>query len=319
MRYFILDTNVLLHNPNALYAFPQGTVIIPAMVIEELDSKKREQNQVGENARRAFREIKHLRKGYEGKTSIGIPLENGGKLITEVNHTDLSVLEGKFFSIINDNKILAVVMNLKREAEEKLSEEQLEELEGVMKDFELGLLTFREYWEEYYKITGFVYTFVTNDNALGIKADMLMLDVREYDEDRIEKLEDVHKGYHDILVPYELVQKFYQEKELTLEELEPHIKESLNLEEDSKISNYIYVQDFLKLKTTENESYKAVGRLLNVNGVKKLKHLLVIEEMEDAKKEGKEWQAPYGLVPKNLGQKMLMEVSLDPNVDLVIL
>src|SRR5215471_13695223 len=55
IKYFVLDTNVLLHNPNALFAFADNTVIIPFDVLEELDKFKKDSTDVGRSARTAIR------------------------------------------------------------------------------------------------------------------------------------------------------------------------------------------------------------------------------------------------------------------------
>ncbi len=56
-KYFILDTNVLIHNPESLYSFTDNTVIIPITVVEELDRFKSNSDKKGMHARHALREI----------------------------------------------------------------------------------------------------------------------------------------------------------------------------------------------------------------------------------------------------------------------
>ena len=60
-KYFILDTNVLLHNPNALFVFKEHHVVIPFPVIEELDMMKRRDDDIGRNARQCIRHLDKLR------------------------------------------------------------------------------------------------------------------------------------------------------------------------------------------------------------------------------------------------------------------
>src|ERR1041384_7705874 len=65
IKYFVLDTNVLLHNPNAIFAFSDNHVIIPFDVLEELDKFKKDSTDVGRSARTAIRHIDTLRvKGH---------------------------------------------------------------------------------------------------------------------------------------------------------------------------------------------------------------------------------------------------------------
>lgn len=318
MENIILDSNILLDDPNSIYQFGDARVILLSTVIEEIDSKKKEQNELGRNARQVTRNIMELMKGNEGKTSTGIPLENGGTLQIELNHRNPEIMEGKFLSDNNDNKILTVVMNIKKEAEDGLSKEKRFKLDEILERFKKGEINYDEYWIKYEDISGFTHTIVSNDSIVNIKADMLYLKHEQYQKDRIKNIDEIHKGYHSIVVPQEIINKFYKEKEVSIEELEPYLRESLGINENKSVHDKVFVQDFLKLKTSENESYKAVGRITTPNGIKKLTQLVIIEEMEEAKKNNVPWAAPFGLQPKNLEQKMLMEVLLDPNVDLVI-
>lgn len=318
MRYIALDANILLHDPSSLYSYGPGTtVVLIATVIEEIDSKKREPGELGANAREVTRKIKEFKKGHEGRTTLGIPLPGGGRLLLEMNHKDPSIMKDKFFSDINDNKILTVVLNMKKEAEDSLSEATRKEIEVLQKEFKLGNLTYKEYWEKYYEKTGFLYTLVTNDTIVDIKSDMLFINYENYEKDRIKNIDEIHKGYHFIEVPIEVVNAFYaSETGIKMVELEPYIRASLELPEDEPIEKHVYVQDFLRLCVNGEE--KGFGRVLQPNGVLTLTKLIIIEEMEEAKKKNKDWAAPYGLIPKNAEQKMLMEVLLDPNVDMVI-
>lgn len=77
-KYFILDTNVLIHDPEALFAFDDASIIIPAIVLEELDSFKEETNERGRNARQTIRYLDQLRG--RGPLGEGVGLDNGGFL-----------------------------------------------------------------------------------------------------------------------------------------------------------------------------------------------------------------------------------------------
>src|SRR4029453_9503128 len=79
IKHFVLDTNVLLHNPNALFMFKDNEVIIPFDVIEELDKFKAGTDDLGRNARTVIRHLDVLRE--KGNLSQGVPLEQtGGRL-----------------------------------------------------------------------------------------------------------------------------------------------------------------------------------------------------------------------------------------------
>ena len=77
-KNYVLDTNVLLHDPTSLYAFEDNDVVIPVYVIEEMDNFKKQQDELGRNARAVSRELDRFRK--EGSLNKGVPLPEGGTL-----------------------------------------------------------------------------------------------------------------------------------------------------------------------------------------------------------------------------------------------
>lgn len=107
-KIFVLDTNVLLHNPQALFAFDDNEVVIPLAAIEEIDSQKRRQDEIGRNARTVSRQLDGMRSN--GQLSEKITLPKGGTLRIEVNHQDTipKGLDPKKC----DNRILAVANSL---------------------------------------------------------------------------------------------------------------------------------------------------------------------------------------------------------------
>src|SRR5947208_8251058 len=78
VKNYVLDTNVLLHDPNSLLNFEDNNVLIPIEVIEEIDRFKRESSELGQNARTVSRSLDSLRE--QGSLNEGVELENGGCL-----------------------------------------------------------------------------------------------------------------------------------------------------------------------------------------------------------------------------------------------
>ncbi len=78
MKNYILDTNVLLHDPHSLLNFAENSVLIPIEVIEEMDRFKRESTELGQNARSVSRMLDKFRQ--DGHLSEGVQLPNGGQL-----------------------------------------------------------------------------------------------------------------------------------------------------------------------------------------------------------------------------------------------
>src|SRR5512143_3143264 len=83
-KTFVLDTNVLLHDPNSMFSFEDNDVVIPIVVIEELDKFKKGADEISRNARQVSRHLDILR--LKNKLSIGVSLDNGGSLRVELNH-----------------------------------------------------------------------------------------------------------------------------------------------------------------------------------------------------------------------------------------
>jgi len=108
-KNFVLDTNVLLHDPNAIHAFEEHTVVIPIYVIEEIDKFKRELSELGRAARTVGHMLDRLRE--EGKLSEGVTLEGGGKLIVAFTNRELPPSLQNGHSV--DNRILAVALEFK--------------------------------------------------------------------------------------------------------------------------------------------------------------------------------------------------------------
>jgi len=109
----VLDSSVLLHDPNAIFLFQDNEVIIPYVVLEEIESKKRLLENVGRAAREAIRNLDRIRD--KGKLSQGVFLPNGGTIRIELNHYSHEILPVNSNLALADNRILAVSLSLTRE------------------------------------------------------------------------------------------------------------------------------------------------------------------------------------------------------------
>jgi len=112
-KLFVLDTNVLLHNPDAMKVFTDNEVVLPIDVIEELDIFKKDSDEKGRNARAAIRTLDELRT--RGRLGKGVPLENGGTLRI-VMHADVKGLLD-LSPEVRDNKILMVAYDLQQKGD----------------------------------------------------------------------------------------------------------------------------------------------------------------------------------------------------------
>src|SRR6266536_2905785 len=111
VRTFVVDTSVLLSDPGALGRFAEHGVVLPLVVISELEGK-RHHPELGWFARQTLRALDDLRIKH-GRLDSPVPIgDDGGTLHVELNHSDLSSLPAGFRFDSNDSRILAVALNL---------------------------------------------------------------------------------------------------------------------------------------------------------------------------------------------------------------
>ncbi|MEK7706359.1 MAG: PhoH family protein [Myxococcota bacterium] len=145
-KVFVLDTNVLLHDPQAIFSFEDNDVVIPIYVIEEIDGFKKELSELGRNARQVVRYLDDLRT--ENKLTEGVPIGEGGQLRVAITNRDLPPEYRNSHTI--DNRILATALQQQQEATDRTT------------------------------------VFVTKDVNLRIRADALGLRVEDYDSERTD-------------------------------------------------------------------------------------------------------------------------------------
>ena len=110
-RTYVLDTSVLLSDPKAIFRFAEHAVVLPVIVVSELEAKRNDP-EIGYFARQALRNLDELRVLHE---RLDFPIavgENGGSLRVELNHSNMSVLPSGLQLGDNDSRILAVALNL---------------------------------------------------------------------------------------------------------------------------------------------------------------------------------------------------------------
>jgi PhoH-like ATPase len=176
VKNYILDTNVLLHDPNSLLAFKGNTVLIPIEVIEEIDRFKRESSELGQNARTVSRALDALRG--KGHLNDGVKLDNGGTLRI-IFHDRNGETSFPFGNNTVDSRIVGLALAVHK-AEPKVP----------------AIL-------------------VTKDINLRIKADTLGLPAEDYETDRV-LLTDLYTGMFEWTVPAEKLSRFRVEGELDL-------------------------------------------------------------------------------------------------------
>lgn len=112
IKYFVLDTNILLADANNIYGFDDNTVIITGTTMQELDTKKHLSNSIGYNARECFRILDDLRE--QGDILKGVELKNGGTLFVEPDGVKQEYLPDGFSISVFDNKIISTCIHIEK-------------------------------------------------------------------------------------------------------------------------------------------------------------------------------------------------------------
>src|SRR5436190_19968139 len=109
VKTFVVDTNVLLHNPNAIFMFAEHEVVIPFDVIEELDSFKAGTDDLGRNARTVIRHLDELR--LKGNLSEGVAVGHAGGYLRVILEEDQKLAAG-LTANTPDNRIISCATDL---------------------------------------------------------------------------------------------------------------------------------------------------------------------------------------------------------------
>ncbi|WP_299052458.1 PhoH family protein [uncultured Nocardioides sp.] len=178
-RTYVLDTSVLLADPGAIRRFEEHEVVLPVVVITELEGK-RHHPELGFFARAALRSLDELRV-LHGRLDQPVPVgEDGGTLRVELNHTDPTVLPSGFRLGDNDTRILAVARNLADEGSEV--------------------------------------TLVSKDLPLRIKASAVGLDAQEYRAEAVSESDSGYTGMAELDVAAADLDELYDDGVVDLPE-----------------------------------------------------------------------------------------------------
>ena len=245
-KTYILDTNVLIHDPNALFNFEDNNIILPIYVVEEIDKLKRSEGEKGRNARVTARTIDELRKN--GSLFKGVTLPKGGTFRVEIKG-DYKNLPSFLQKDVMDNRILAVVIELSKEINEKV-------------------------------------ILVTKDINMRIKADALDIPVEDYETETVS-IDELYKGYAEIIVNDEDYKKYIKSGKLKIDEL---------------YKGEVYPNECFKVKCEDREH-------LGIYNIDKKR----IEKLTYADIE------LWGIRAKNSEQSFAVELLMNPEIQVVTL
>ena len=168
VKIYVVDTNILLQAPYAIECFEDNAVVLPMVVLEELDHFKKAEGEVGANARRVVRCLEQIRQ--KGDLLKGVPLGNGGVIRVEKNFVDVK-LPGDLAEEAADNRILRVCLGLAQSCGEQV-------------------------------------ILVTKDILLRIKAQILGICAEDFTTDQVLEHENQYSGRCELYVPEEIFKDF---------------------------------------------------------------------------------------------------------------
>jgi PhoH-like ATPase len=178
-KVFLLDTNVLLHDPEAILRFEDNDVVLPMTVIEELDRFKKQPEMVGRNARHASRLLDDLRQIGSLVDGISLTAEGGRLKVALCHRETLQKLPIELEADKGDNTILAVALELKEACECPV-------------------------------------ILVSKDTNLRIKADALALVAQDYETDKVD-VGELYSGTEEVSILPEQIEQFYTDKTIQLD------------------------------------------------------------------------------------------------------
>lgn len=265
-KIYILDTNVLISDPDAINAFDDNMVIIPTQVIEELDNNKDAPGDKGFNVRRAIRNLHALQE--KGKLSNGVSVGNGGELRIYGVKTSISADKNIFDADKTDNEILRLTADIANNGL-KLSDGK-----------KMG--------------SGSKVVLVSNDLCMGLKADVMHVEVQPYRHDAVDDRSLDYTGRAVANVSDEIFTALCKNGKLTEEE-------TAKFRLEAGIA--IHKCEFFVVKNPLGGTRLAKEK----NGV------ISLLEYESA--------TPFGVTPRNVGQRFAIEALLAPadEIPLVII
>ena len=170
-KVFVLDTNVLLHDPQAIFRFQEHDLVIPIVVIEEIDTFKKDQTEIGRSARTISRNLDGLRA--KGSLSQGVQLDGGGILTVDISDHPFKDNFAQINKHSADSMILACAMDLLHKRHENV-------------------------------------VLVSKDTNLRIKADAVGLVAEDYNSGRIE-IDELYSGTAELHVEEGDFDQLFQE------------------------------------------------------------------------------------------------------------
>jgi PhoH-like ATPase len=172
-KIFVLDTNVLIHNPQSMFSFDENEVVIPITVIEEVDNFKKSVDEKGRNARQIGRFLDELRE--KGSLRKGVATEKGGTIKVVLSRKVSDTTNDILITDTNDNLIIGTALYIK---------EQNPKIPVIL---------------------------ISKDANVRIKADAVGLEAANYETDKIN-FSELYSGYLKLILDDETIAEFGEKK-----------------------------------------------------------------------------------------------------------
>lgn len=177
-KTYILDTSVLLHRAESLFSFGDNQVVLPIVVLDEIDKFKRGTTELNRAARVVIKSLDQIRE--RGDLDKGVLLENGGTLVININDRDATKLLPPGFEPSNDNRILATALAVQKRREGPV-------------------------------------ILVSKDINMRVKAQALGLMAEDYRYDQIIDIDEMFTGHRDLVVPEDVIADLYRDRSVPLD------------------------------------------------------------------------------------------------------
>lgn len=223
-KFYVLDTNVLLHNPSALFVFQENHVVIPYPVLEELDAMKRREDDVGRSARSAIRSLDRLRR--HGKLIEGVPLSKLGAQSQGATGTlSIDINDHERPAILSadkpDNRIIAAAWALQHEKKRVV--------------------------------------FVSKDLAARIKSDALGIKSEDFLNQQVDA-DKLYSGYIELRTSSAEIDTLYRDRMLAVEDLAAYLQ--VKNADGETYTRELTPNQYVVLSDVEDEAHSGLARRL---------------------------------------------------------
>jgi len=248
-KIYVLDTSVYLTNADAVYAFKNNDIYVPLKVFEEIDKHKKRQDLVGAQARKIIRIWDELR--VKGCLKKGVRIRKGLGMLQSVSAADIDRddLPTDLDIKVPDHLIIATARAVARETDRQV-------------------------------------ILVSRDINMRVIADAIGLACEDFQNQQIvDNSEEIFKGYSEVLVDDEIIDQFYEKKEVYLE------------------GKNLRTNEYVMLISNANEKKTALGRFVNENTPLRQLH--------------KDRRGVWGIRPRNKEQSFLIDALMDPDIEVI--